>query len=92
MIEIHGTVATPIAESMLYRLSRHFAKKIPVAIAPGRSHARFPFGECELAAADGALSFTCRAVDDQALAQLREVIEMHVGMFSKRAPLRVEWR
>lgn len=92
MIEIHGTVASPNATAMLERLCKHFAKKIPVERDVNRGHAHFPYGACELVASDDALSFTCRAADDEAMARLREVIEMHVGMFSKRAPLRVEWR
>ena len=91
MIETQGRVATPIAEVMLERLCKHFGKKIPVEHDAKRGHARFPYGDCELFASNDALAFTCRAPDAESMARLREVIDLHVGMFSKRAPLRVAW-
>lgn len=92
MIALDGEVATPIADAMLARLCKHFSKKIPASWEAGEGHARFPFGECRLRAAANALRFECSAPDPEALAQLRMVIELHVAMFSRRAPLTVRWR
>ena len=43
-------------------------------------------------AGDEQLSFQCRAADEAALAQVRNVLDLHVGMFSRKEPLRIEWR
>ena len=95
MIHCHGTVATPQASTYLVRLCKHFSKKISVEYDPedgSRGHARFPFGECRLAANESELSFNCSADDSAALEQIQEIISLHVGMFTKRSPLQVDWR
>jgi len=91
MIECRGRVETPLAIAYLERLCKHFAKKIPVTRDATRGTADFPFGRCEMEAAADALLFRCAAPDAAAMAQLQNVIALHVGMFTKRAPLTVAW-
>jgi hypothetical protein len=91
MIECHGRVDTPLAAAYLERLCRHFAKKIPATWEGMRGTADFPFGRCEMEATADALLFRCAAPDEAAMAQLQTAIALHVGMFTKRAPLKVGW-
>lgn len=91
MIASHGRVATPLAAAYLGRLCKHFAKKVPATWDETRGAADFPFGRCEMEATDEALLFRCAAPDAEALARLQSVISLHVGMFTKRAPLVVAW-
>ena len=86
-----GQVATPMASAYLGRLCKHFAKKIPAVWNDWGGVAEFPFGRCELEADARMLRFRCAAPDDDAMARLQSVISDHVGMFTKRDPLRVRW-
>ncbi|HRP26894.1 MAG TPA: DUF2218 domain-containing protein [Burkholderiaceae bacterium] len=92
MITIDGSVATPRAAELLPRLCRHFAKKVESTWDEQRGEIAFPWGHCTLQASGDRLSFTCRAEDAEALAQVRNVLDLHVGMFSRKDPLRIEWR
>ncbi len=91
MIASKGRVATPLAATYLARLCKHFAKKVPATWDEAHGSAEFPFGRCELSATEDELRFHCTAPDAAAMAQLQDVIGLHVGMFTKRAPLRVAW-
>lgn len=91
MIQSHGRVQTPIAEAMRERLCRHFAKKIPVRNGEREGVAQFPQGECRIWGEGDILRFSCVAADETALLQMQGVIDQHVAMFSRRAPLAVRW-
>lgn len=86
-----GRVATPMASVYLGRLCKHFAKKAHAVWDANDGVAEFPFGRCELRADPHTLSFRCIAPDGEAMARLQSVISDHVGMFTKRNPLRVCW-
>ncbi|HRH86199.1 MAG TPA: DUF2218 domain-containing protein [Rubrivivax sp.] len=92
MISCEGAVATPRAPELLPRLCRHFAKKVQSSWDERRGEVEFPWGHCTVLAGDEQLSFQCRAADEAALAQVRNVLDLHVGMFSRKEPLRIEWR
>ncbi len=87
-----GSVATPLALELLPKLCRHFAKKVPSTWAERRGEIEFPWGHCTVTASEHELSFQCRAADEAALAQVRNVLDLHLGMFSRKAPLRIDWR
>jgi hypothetical protein len=91
MIECQGHVATPLASAYLERLCRHFAKKIPATWDATHGIADFPFGRCAMEATAEALRFRCVAPNATAMAQLQNVITLHVGMFTRRNPLPVVW-
>lgn len=86
-----GHVVTPMAADYLGRLCKHFAKKVPAVWDASDGVADFPFGRCELRADAHRLSFRCTAPDGETMARLQAVISDHVGMFTKRNPLRVCW-
>lgn len=91
MISSIGEVETPLASTYLTRLCKHFSKKIEVVYDEAEGHARFPFGDCRLLADTRTLSFHCKAEDSEAMARLQDVINQHVGMFTRRNPLLVNW-
>lgn len=92
MIERNGSVATPRAPELLPRLCRHFAKKASATWDERRGEVEFPWGRCTLDASDDALSFHCSAADEASLAQVQNVLDLHIGMFSRKEPLRIAWR
>lgn len=92
MITREGSVATPRAPELLPRLCRHFAKKARSTWGERCGEVEFPWGHCHVEASDAELTFRCTAADEAAMAQVQNVLDLHVGMFSRRDPLRVEWR
>lgn len=92
MIECQGSVATPRAPELLPRLCRHFAKKASATWDEVRGEVEFPWGHCAMQASATALDLRCSAADEAALAQVRNVLDLHIGMFSRRDPLQVDWR
>jgi hypothetical protein len=51
----------------------------------------FPWDHCTVEAGDSELLFHCRAEDAAALAQVQNVLDLQVGMFSRKDPLRIQW-
>ena len=96
MIQSTGTVATlllppPISCACASIFRRRSASTTTPRTAPPATRA-FPSGECRLHASESELSFQCSAPDTAGMEQMQEIISMHVGMFTKRNPLRVDWR
>ncbi|MEV0483487.1 DUF2218 domain-containing protein [Streptomyces sp. NPDC050508] len=53
---------------------------------------RLPWGQCILRAVPGALRVRVEAEDQENLGRLRDLVTTHLGRFSRRDPLRVEWQ
>jgi hypothetical protein len=53
--------------------------------------AHFPWGTCRMAAEPDAIAFACEAADADQLARVQHVIDAHVALFSRKAPLQVVW-
>lgn len=87
-----GTLATDRAPSMLYKLCKHFAKKIAVEFDDTTGHAQFPQGTCTLRANATELSFTCASNSAEQLAALQTIIDLHAALLTRRAPQAVEWQ
>jgi uncharacterized protein len=87
----HGTLATDRAPAMLYKLCKHFAKKIPVEFDDTHGHARFPQGDCVLHASDSQLAFECACDDAEQLAALRQIIDLHAALLTRKAPQAIHW-
>jgi hypothetical protein len=73
------------------RLCYHFSKKIEVQYDEVRGLAHFPWGRCTLTALEEGIRFVCEADDAEKMTQVRNVIDSHVVLFSRRAPLQVVW-
>lgn len=86
-----GRLPTPEPSRHLQRLCYHFARKIRVDYDEAQGVAEFPAGVCRMRAEPGALCFECEAADADGLARLQHVIDAHVELFSRKAPLTVQW-
>lgn len=89
---LQGRMPTPEPSRILTRLCFHFRKKISVEYDERRGLARFPWGDCELRALDGTLDFACSAATSEELGRVKYVIDEHVALFSRKAPLAVHWQ
>ncbi|XZG70478.1 DUF2218 domain-containing protein [Chitinibacteraceae bacterium HSL-7] len=94
MIRSTTTVATPQARQYLFKLCKHFAKKIPAEFDEAREngHAAFPFGDCTFAAGDEALTLTLAAPDAETHARLTSVIEDHLNLMRRLDDARLDWQ
>ncbi|WP_078651244.1 DUF2218 domain-containing protein [Streptomyces xylophagus] len=52
---------------------------------------RLPWGQCTLQATPGTLRVHIEAEDQENLGRLQDLVTTHIGRFSRRDPLRVEW-
>lgn len=91
-LQCQGRVPTPEASRWLQRLCFHFSKKIAVDYGEHTGLAHFPWGQCRLAADATHLHFDCEAADAEALARVQFAIDEHVKLFSRKAPLAVQWQ
>lgn len=88
---LQGRMATPEPSRYLARLCFHFSRKIRVDYDAQQGVAEFAAGRCRMQAEPQALHFVCDAADAERLAQVRQVIDAHVALFSRKAPLHVDW-
>lgn len=91
MLYLNGRLPTEEASRYMVRLCYHFAKKIEVNYDDHQGLARFPWGVCRLTALNGAIRFECEAEDTEAVARVQHVIDSHVALFSRKAPVCVVW-
>ncbi len=91
MMQQSGYVAVEQASRYMVRLCYHFSKKIAVEHDETRGVAHFPWGSCTLTALEGGIEFVCEAVSHEQLERVRHVIDAHVSLFARRAPLQLQW-
>lgn len=84
-------VETERASIHLQQLCKHFAHKRPVTFTPEQGRIKFAIGTCRLEAANGVLTLTAEAEDDDQLAQLQDVVDKHLVRFAFRTPVKIEW-
>lgn len=92
MIRVQGQVATREASRWLQHLCFHFSRKIPVQYDAQQGRAEFPWGRCELRAAEQALHFDCSAPSAAQLQRVQQAIDSHLALFSRRRPLAAQWQ
>ncbi|MGQ0598901.1 DUF2218 domain-containing protein [Aquabacterium sp.] len=88
------TALTHDGAAILYKLCKHFAKKIPASWSEDRrsGKATFEWGVVTFHSSDAALQIECMAPDDVTLDRLEAVITQHLQLMSRRDPLEVRWR
>lgn len=90
-----ASVATPMAGQFLFKLAKHFAKKVPVRQATEVAEVDFEFGHCRLAWQGGeaapVLHFACDAPDAASLQRMQNVVESHLALMTRREPLEIKW-
>lgn len=92
MLRSEARVATAMAPQYLFKLAKHFAKKVAVEQAAERAQVDFGFGHCEMQADAEHLGFHCRAEDAEALLRVQSVLESHLALMTRREPLVCAWR
>ncbi|WP_043648616.1 DUF2218 domain-containing protein [Chitinilyticum litopenaei] len=85
MVHSQTQITTELAKQYLFKLCKHFARKIPVDFDEHQGLARFAFGECRLLADASTLQFRLSAADDEQLQRLKRVLEDHLQLM-RRAP------
>ncbi|MEJ2794930.1 DUF2218 domain-containing protein [Iodobacter sp. LRB] len=85
MLQSETQVDTPLAKSYLFKLCKHFARKIRVEFDETTGLAYFPYGTCHFTASATGLTFVLAASDDNQIEQLQQVIEHHLQLM-RRAP------
>lgn len=89
-----ASLETPRAEQFVLKLARHFAKKAGVQEAlPSAALISFEFGICRLEAPDGAstLLLSCEAADTARQQRLHRVLESHLALLTRHAPVQLNW-
>ncbi|WP_067016453.1 DUF2218 domain-containing protein [Streptomyces dysideae] len=107
MLTAEAHVETERPGRYLVQLCKHFSNKgrhlshLPAGIRPDRIHvewtdthgtARLPWGLCTLRATPGTLTLRIEAPDEENLQRLQDLVTTHLGRFSRRDPLTVNWQ
>ena len=86
-----ANITTTRASTYLQQLCKHFAHKIEVRFDPQSGQITFPFGQCELQAAEGTLTLTVTAETQADLTKTTRVIASHLERFAFRENPEFEW-
>ncbi|SNR75734.1 hypothetical protein SAMN05192560_0912 [Methylobacillus rhizosphaerae] len=89
---LKGSLPTHEPSRYLMGLCSHFRRKIEVEYDENRGLARFPWGNCTLQVANGALDLECEAATPEQLGRVQYVLDEHIALFSRRAPMTVVWQ
>lgn len=91
MLEAHTQVSTPAASRHLSLLCQHFQQKVPANWSEQQGEVDFGIGKCWLQAEPQALLIRCQAADQEALAQVQEVVKSHLEKFARNEGLQLHW-
>jgi len=83
--------STPKASRYLQQLAKHFGHKVPVTFTPGEGEVTLPFGTCEMAATDAALSITVLG-EARDIARLEQFVGDHLARFAFREKPTLTWQ
>lgn len=86
-----ASVQSERAPIYLQQLCKHFGHKIEVSFTPEEGFISFPFGRCDLSAADGVLTMKNSAEDEADLDRLNNVIASHLERFAFREKPEIVW-
>ena len=93
MTEISSTadVATDKPVPYMRQLCKHFGHKVDASFGEDSGYIQFEFGRCELQTADGRLTLSVSAADEESHARMERVIASHLERFGRRDGLSVAW-
>jgi uncharacterized protein len=91
MITYQTHLDTPEASSYLFKLCKHFARKIPVEMDEFKGKVAFPYGGCTLLCTATTLSIQCYGDSDDAARRVIEVLDSHIDLLTKKAPITLQW-
>ena len=91
MLQSEAIVQTSEASRLLFKLCKHFARKIDVQFDERQAQACFPWGACHMQATAEDLVFRCQASSADTLQQLQTVLQAHLELLTRKAPLTCCW-
>jgi hypothetical protein len=92
MITQQASMATPNAGKYLFKLCKHFARKVPVTMDEQYGEVEFGYGFASLRASASELYFEARSNQKEGLEQVQAVLESHLLLMTKAEPLQVIWQ
>jgi uncharacterized protein len=87
-----GRLAAAEPARVMARLCFHFSRKVQARHDDLRGEVLFPWGRCEFEVLEAALEVRLLADDAAGLQRLREVVDAHVALFSRKLPVFVDWQ
>lgn len=91
MMNYQARVATPDAARILFKLCKHFARKVPARFDAQHGEVLFPFGRCQLRADADALYLSCQGRDEDQARHVMAVLDSHLALMSRASPLVPDW-
>jgi hypothetical protein len=93
MYKTHAHVATDAASTYLFKLCKHFAKKIPATWTEDHrsGSASFEWGTTIFQATTVGLHIECMASDRVALERLANVVAQHLDLLTRKNPAPIQW-
>ncbi|WP_051278859.1 DUF2218 domain-containing protein [Chitinilyticum aquatile] len=91
MVQSQTQINTELAKQYLFKLCKHFARKIPVDFDDSQGLARFPIGECRFLADSSTLQFRLSAPDPEQLQRLQRVLEEHLQLMRRAPDSALDW-
>ncbi|MBB4845231.1 hypothetical protein HNP55_003778 [Paucibacter oligotrophus] len=84
---------TDRADAYLFKLAKHFAKKVPVQLSDELAQVEFAFGQCELRSPPGAqvLRIHCACAHAQAQTTMHAVLASHLALLNRQVPVELFW-
>ncbi|MDC6166803.1 DUF2218 domain-containing protein [Paucibacter sp. XJ19-41] len=92
MIIANSHIATERADAFLFKLCKHFGRRVPVQFDASRGEVQFDAGLCRMESRDGLLLFDCSAADREGALLLTRIIDGHVAMLMKQPGLALDWQ
>lgn len=92
MIHYHALVATPHAGTYLFKLCKHFARKVPVEFDAQRGQVCFPYGSCVLESGTDGLRLRSSGESLEQVQQVMAVLDSHLALMTRQAPLQIAWQ
>ncbi|WP_348945090.1 DUF2218 domain-containing protein [Chitinibacter sp. FCG-7] len=89
---VETQVDTSLAKQYLFKLCKHFARKIRVDFDAEHGVAYFDFGELQLAASENQLCFRLCAQEEAQLEILKSVVEHHLQLMTRTPDPALPWR
>lgn len=91
MLTRHALFMTPDASRQLNRLCRHFSHKSEARWTEQEGEVRFALGACRMQASREGLTLHCEAETAADLAQLQELLRIHLQRFAELEQLELDW-
>lgn len=92
MFTAQSHISTERADAFLFKLCKHFGRKVPVQFDASQGEVQFDAGLCRMQSQDGRLLFTCSATDRDSALMLTRIIDGHMAMLMKQPDLSLNWQ